>query len=253
LLTPAETGYQFFPLPDMLAALLNGYSMGLVPWGSAAVLLPFGLLLLIGIGDQVAQRQPNVAALVLWLFLPVSMVFAISLSRPLFTDRYLIWIAPAFYLLVALGIAALARHVRALGPGLLGLLLVLNLQSIHAQETTPFKSDFRAAAAFVAEHIQPGDLVVFQIPHARYTFDYYYRGRTYAWAEGLWTNAGLSEADAGAALRAQTRGYNAVWLVESESEMWDSRGLVRGWLEAHGRAETRAAFTRVDVVRYILR
>ncbi len=252
-LTPAETGYPVFSLPEMLLILLNGYSVGLIPWVSEAVLALFGLLLLIGAGDQMVKRRPDAAALLLWLFLPVGAVFAISLVRPLFTDRYLIWIAPAFYLLVALGVAAWARRARWLGPALLGLLLLLDLQGIHVQATTSFKSDFRSAAAYVAARIQPGDLVIFHIPYVRYTFDYYYRGPAYPWADGLWTNAGLSEADADAALRRLTQGYRAVWLVESESEMWDQRGLVRRWLETHGQVAERAEFTRVNVVRYLLR
>lgn len=262
-LTPAETGYPFFSLPEMLLVLLNGYSTGLVPWVSEAALALFGLLLLSG---AIVSFSPssvvrpslrsglssNTAALLLWLFLPVGAVFAISLVRPLFTDRYLIWIAPAFYLLVALGIVAWARRIRGLGPALLGLLLVLDIQSIHAQVTTPFKSDFRSAAAYVAARIQPGDLVIFHIPYVRYTFDYYYRGPAYTWADGLWTNAGLSEAEADTALRGLTQGYRAVWLVESESEMWDRRGLMRRWLDAHGQIVEHMEFTRVNVVRYLL-
>lgn len=251
-LTPAETGYPFFPLPEMLLILLNGYSAGLVPWVNEAVLALFDLLLLSGASQQIVKRRPDIAALLLWLFLPVVVVFAISLVRPLFTDRYLIWIAPAFYLLVALGIAAWARHIRWLGATLLGLILVLNLQSIHIQITTPFKSDFRSAAAYVAARIQPGDLVIFQIPYVRYTFDYYYRGPAYTWADGLWTNAGLSEAEADAAMRGLTQSYRAVWLVESESAMWDQRELVRRWLDAHGQVTERAEFTRVNVIRYLL-
>ena len=257
-LTPAETGYPFFPLPEMLLILLNGYSAGLVPWVSEAVLALFGLLLLSGVivrfspSSLVRHRSSDAVALLLWLFLPVVVVFAISLVRPLFTDRYLIWIAPAFYLLVALGIAAWARQARWLGPALLGLLLVLDLQAIHIQVTTPFKSDFRSAAAYVAARIQPGDLVIFQIPYVRYTFDYYYRGPAYTWANGLWTNAGLSEAEADTAMRGLTQNYRAVWLVESESAMWDQRELVRRWLDAHGQVTEGAEFTRVNVIRYLL-
>jgi hypothetical protein len=42
-------------------------------------------------------------------------------------------------------------------------------------------------------------------------------------------------------------------LVVTEMEMWDQRGLVRGWLEANARQVDEAHFTRVDVYRYVMR
>src|SRR5690606_5198954 len=39
-----------------------------------------------------------------WVLLPVISIYAISLRQPIFTDRYVIWIAPAVMMLVALGV-----------------------------------------------------------------------------------------------------------------------------------------------------
>jgi hypothetical protein len=43
----------------------------------------------------------------------------------------------------------------------------------------------------------------------------------------------------------------AVWLIVTEMEMWDQRGLVRAWLEANMRRADEAHFARVDVYRYV--
>jgi hypothetical protein len=55
-----------------------------------------------------AWRRLRVSLLLLaWLLLPPLLLYLISLSKPLYTDRYLIWIGPALLLLLAQGVAAL--------------------------------------------------------------------------------------------------------------------------------------------------
>ena len=49
------------------------------------------------------------ALVLLWLVLPVLLIFVISLRQPVFTERYVIWIGPAAILLLALGLKALAQ------------------------------------------------------------------------------------------------------------------------------------------------
>jgi len=43
-----------------------------------------------------------------------------------------------------------------------------------------------------------------------------------------------------------------VWLVLTEAELWDERGLTLSWLEANGERVDEAHFARVDVYRYVL-
>jgi hypothetical protein len=191
---------------------------------------------------------------------PIVAVWFVSLWQPLFTDRYLIWAAPAFYLLAGAGLAFLWRRGR--WPAVLLLVGVLALFGVNlqAQATLPIKSDLRAAAAYVEARYRPDDLLIFQIPHIRYTFDYYFDPETYTWADGLYTNHRgadgtylTTEGTAGLMLAQITRGYRTVWLVASEVGMWDERNLVQGWLEANGERVEEAHFARVDVYRYRMR
>ncbi|MCX7856292.1 MAG: hypothetical protein N2556_10070 [Anaerolineae bacterium] len=208
--------------------------------------------------------------LALWLAFPLLVIWLISLRQPLFTDRYLIWCAPAFYLLVGAGGMALTTKTRRhedikflnfaslclRGLLFLALLGVFAL-NLHAQATVPIKSDVRAAAAYVEARYRPGDLLIFQIPHIRYTFDYYFGPTDYLWADGLYTNhrtdSGeyrLSE-DAASRWMALIVGERVrVWLVASEVEMWDERNLVQGWLEGAFSRADEAHFARVDVYGY---
>ena len=50
----------------------------------------------------------------------------------------------------------------------------------------------------------------------------------------------------------RARGREVVWLVLSEPEMWDARGMTVAWLEAHAELEERREWTRVSLARYRL-
>jgi len=46
-------------------------------------------------------------------------------------------------------------------------------------------------------------------------------------------------------------GRDEVWLIASEVEMWDQRGLVQAWLDENMQRADQAHFARVDVYRYV--
>jgi mannosyltransferase len=317
-----ETGFGHHSLGNMTEILLRSWSLGMGgrgwPWVAA---LMAALAVCGGVGfpgvkwmarslalldwPRVAVRMATLAvcgavgfprvkwtarrlALLGWLVTPLLAVWLISLRQPLFTDRYLIWTAPAFYLLVGLGLASLWRfgdrsHTarprdlgeasassaeplsrRAFGRAaallLAGVILVFDGVNLWRQASAPMKSDFRAAAAYVAERHAPGELIVFQIPHGRYTFDYYFAGGEYPWADGLYTNHRTpdgaylsSDQQAAHRMRDMAAGYDAIWLVATEAGMWDQRGLVQAWLEANAQRVDEEHFLWVDVYRYVMR
>ncbi len=104
--------------------------------------------------------------------MPPLLLYLVSLSKPLYTDRYVIWIGPALLILLAQGVAALARVWRPLGWIALAALLTMGLLAGWRQVQTPIKSDFRAAAAYVEARRQPGDLLLFQMPYNRIVYEY---------------------------------------------------------------------------------
>jgi 4-amino-4-deoxy-L-arabinose transferase-like glycosyltransferase len=301
-----ETGFYPYALNQMVVILLNGWSTGITNWGRAWGPALMGLLAIGGLGGAVSvlvegsdpaapeSRGTGIGghlALFIWLIVPILCVWLISLRQPLFTDRYLIWSAPAFYLLVAYTLAWFASAPNAshwAAVPLLGVILVLNGFNLQEQAATPIKSDFRAAAAYVASFREPAglverstqererpfksylplavggesefdDLIIFQIPYGRYTFDYYFPIEGYPWAEGLYTNHQASDGryrmsarEAAERMEAVTKGRDAVWLVATEVSMWDERNLVQQWLDQHAHRDASAQFTRVDVYRYVL-
>jgi hypothetical protein len=100
-------------------------------------------------------------------------------------------------------------------------------------------------------------LIVFQIPYARYSFDYYFPHEDYEWADGLYTNHRytddsymMTEENAGLAMQRLTAERDVVWLFATEMWLWDDRGLVKAWLDANMRLVDEKEFQWVAVYRY---
>jgi mannosyltransferase len=108
-----------------------------------------------------------------WFFVPVLLTSAVSLFRPFFVVRYLIFCLPALILLLAVGIASLRPKVLA---WLLAVAIsALTFQSTHNyfhQGYAPYREDWRAASAYVLDHAQPGDGIIFT-PLGRIPYEYY--------------------------------------------------------------------------------
>jgi len=273
-LSPRPTGFPYYPLPDMLMILLGGWSTGILssfwPWS----VIPCGVALA---ASLIAWRR----SLPLWAFglSAILGLYIICLKKPVFTDRYLIYIAPAFYVLVAMGILRLKPPAGLKPAGGLSkttgghplhplakrrsrlpstarrlplvtlLILVVDAEAIWNQTHTPIKSDFRSAVVLFREYAREGDAVVFLIPYVQRVFDYY-DPPPYQPIEAPYTNYGMSEAQVDAYLRRRIGHRERVWLVLSEEAMWDSQGLVPRWFEEHYDLALAGRFTRVSILLY---
>lgn len=275
-----QTGHPFVALDLIIQILAGAFSRGVLGIKPVS-LLPYMLALVAGVilwpalaatraearltrgaewlwrtDDSRSARWRSVFILLLWMLLPPLSVYLVSLSVPIFTDRYLIWAMPAYLALLACGIVALSRWWRPFGIAVAGVILALNGWSVYLQATQPIKADFRAAATYVIARYQPGDKIMYQIPYNRYTFSYYASGHEdpedprWAGVEGPYTNFGMNAAEADAWIAARLGAAHAVWLVSSEAPMWDARGLTDQWFEANATVTDRADFIRVRVARY---
>ncbi len=264
LFSPFATGHQFYRLHEVLNILLFAFSLNAAPYWSLVPITLFVFLLLAGmflytrtdtsvesngVRRVLEERQESIS-LSLYLFLPVVLVFLISLGMPIFTDRYLITVVPAYLLLLSCGLVAVRQRSRALAVACFAVVLVSNIYVVSLQGHSPIKSDFRSAAEYVRQDGR-GDLMMFLIPHGRGVFVYYY-GPSFRWAEPPYTNGGMASEDVGRAMDEATAGHEMVWLVVSEEELWDSRGLVREWFQTHSDVLRRSRFARVDVYLYSL-
>ncbi|HUW12463.1 MAG TPA: hypothetical protein VM537_22245, partial [Anaerolineae bacterium] len=264
LVGPFTTGHHFYTLHEILTILLFSFSLHSAPHQNLLAITLFLFLLLAGLLLHTRDRQWDPGRSVrgmlhshldsiilgLYLFVPVVGLFLISLGMPIFTDRYLITVVPAFLLLMACGLVAVGERSKTLAVVCLGLVLLSNMYVLALQGHTRIKSDFRSAARFVEEDGR-GDLIVFLIPHGRPVFDYYYEDE-YVWVDAPYTNTGLGAGDVAREMEEATAGHREVWLIVTEVELWDSRGLVQEWFESHGTGLAKRSLARVDVYLYAL-
>ncbi len=283
-----KTGFAFTPLAKMAETLAMSHSYGLlppVPWLQLAPILflamagaIFGGGVLPGHSMAPSDALTNRLLpwrrhllLLSWATLPVLTIYLLSLRQPVYTDRYVIWIAPALMILIGLGARAVHEHAGRLGRPLATLLLLYLIGfwalAIQDEKSTTIKYDLRGGVRYVAERRAPSTLLILQIPHLEWSYRYYtsdftfdlFRGsdeRLGRWATGLWTNAGQPDEQARAQvdqeMRAITHGEEELWLLSSEVELWDHRHLMREWLDAHGQIIDKAEFHGVQARHYRL-
>ncbi len=253
-----KTGLPFVPLSDILTVLLVGFTRGILPVSSPLTLLPAVLGLFAGVGlwasnsptETKFQKRSSIVLLSSWLLLPPILLYAVSLEMPIFADRYLIWVMPAYLALIATGIVALYDAWRPLGFLTLGACLALNLAGIWNQTSQPIKADMRGAAQYVMAAKTNDDLLVFQIPYNRFAFTYY-AGDDFQWLDGPYTNNGMAEAEFGNHMAEDVADHGVIWLVSSEASMWDDRDLTGKWLAAHFALDSEIELSRVTVYRYV--
>ena len=243
--------FNFAHLPDWMPA---------VPW-----MVVYSLLAVAGL--YFLRKQKAWALLLISLTLvPFGGELLVSLRRPIFYDRTLIWASLSYYMLIAMGIRGLmvgsfspqrsdplaARtHVRSrpwwyrvrLSVAALAVLMIVSLSALSlANYYGAFeKEDWAKAADYVAARIQPDDLILFNATWVQIPFDYYFRhAESDATLHGVPVDlfdAGVLEPKMTQAdiprLQELIQDQPRVWLVYSHDWYTDPDGIIPRELGAH--------------------
>jgi mannosyltransferase len=97
----------------------------------------------------------------------------VSIRRPIFYDRTLIWTTIPLFLVLAAGIARL--RFRLLIIGVLGILGTINLFSAGDYYRFMQNEDWSSAAGYVAKYAEKDDLILFNATWVQIPFDYYFK------------------------------------------------------------------------------
>jgi hypothetical protein len=107
-----------------------------------------------------AEMNAKVLVLSCWFLCPIVLPFIISfLVIPVYKDYYTISAAPAFYLLLALGIYNIRRVVPIILS--LGVLVILITPCLRVYYVRDMNEQWQEAAAYVEQNSTPADVIVF--------------------------------------------------------------------------------------------
>ncbi len=201
----------------------------LVIWVLFAVLLCLGVL-------QYRKKLAQLAFLASLFILPLLGELVVSLRRPVFLDKTLIWTTIPLFLLLAAGIALVKR--RLLIILLVGIFGTVNLASASDYFRWGQKEDWSNPAGFVANFVQKDDLILFNATRAQIPFDYYFVPYEKLYLlqvekHGLPVDlfdSGILEPQMAQGdlprLEALLSGHSRVWLVYADSQHTDPLGLI---------------------------
>ena len=211
VVAPLSTLYLFtlsYSLPGLF---------GVIGFVLTLVLIALVLLELVYGYRQNPGQRPALLLLVSLAFLPILLIFVVSMVTPVYLDRTLIITTPAYALLLGRGLATTRR--RSPVPYLAGGILALMILSLYGYyfDDRHSKPDYRAAAAYIDEHMEPGELVLHSGNGAYVPFLHYRGPENHFILEGdpaPHHPPELHEVAGGRAVsREELAGWPTVWLV----------------------------------------
>jgi hypothetical protein len=199
----------------------------------------WGLYLILALSGLVyfRRRLAHIGFLLVVFLTPGVGEWLVSLRRPIFYDRTLIWASLPLYLLLAAGIRQLHHRPCVIAAVLMA--LAVNGFSLRVYYTYFEKEQWDEAAAFVAERAEPDDLILFNATWVQIPFDFYFRFYNCPVSEhgvpvdlfdqGI-LEPKMAESDL-PRLRMLIQGHERVWLVYSHDWYTDPQRLIPPALE----------------------
>jgi hypothetical protein len=180
----------------------------------------------------------------------------VSLFRPIFYERTLIWATLPLYVLVAIGITQLRYKTYILT--ILIMLVTLDGLSLSNYFISYEKERWDLAAAYVDEKIQPGDVLLFNAGWSEIPFDYYFsryghKADEFGAPETMFEFGELEPRMQPAdlpRLRTILKGRARVWLIYSHNWWTDPRSLVQGELRSSMRLREVKNFYGMQIQLY---
>jgi hypothetical protein len=195
----------------------------------------FGLVLCFGL-VHFRKKISQFLFLAALFTVPILGELIVSIWRPIFLDRTLIWTTIPLFLILAAGVAQF--KYRFLMIMVLGSLLSINLFSVSDYYKFFQKEDWNTAARDVAGYAEKDDLVLFNSNFVEIPFNYYFKPyETYQYIQVEKRGVPFDLFDSGIlepmmttndvpSLISLVNGRDRVWLVYSHDSYTDPMGLI---------------------------
>ena len=243
----ASRVYQEFWIPeptwDTISQTLRSLLNASAPGQASQVIMMWILCVVLCLGLVYYRKKLSIFLFLATLFaVPFLGELIVSILRPIFYGRTLIWITIPLFLLLAAGIAQL--RFRLLMILVLGIIATNYLFSTGDYYRFFQKEDWSTAAGYVAKFAEKDDLVLFNSNFVEIPFDYYFKPYEEQYSlQVVKHGVPLDLFDSGILEPKMTEsdipklislvsGQNRVWLVYSHDSYTDPMGLIPQTLAA---------------------
>ncbi len=263
---------------DVLTRSLLAYSLGTtLEWERAApFMMVFVALAVIGVlgktsphplpqplplswrcfspGEGEGWRSRGGGEVLLLTLLPLLAIYLGSLFRPMYDEKFLLFIVPFYMMLVARGLLALGS-LQPLGSAVIVAGMMLSLFNYQFEPKFAKSPPWREAARSIMSQAQRGDVIVYNFPDPSLAYQV---GDALPIlllpAQGPYDPAGATPLGAQSAENDLTKlsgQYERIWFVPQPSPNWDKEGAVARWLMRFADRDFETSFASLKVERYL--
>ncbi|MEM7028913.1 MAG: glycosyltransferase family 39 protein [Chloroflexota bacterium] len=237
-----------------LSNFLSPFLPGNIIWPSW-IWMCYGIIIIWALWQLRLRTEWLVLLLALFL-VPIIGELLISLRRPLFYDRTLIWATIPLYLIVAIGIRTLPHRAYFLAAVLV--VMTINTVSLREYYISFQKEEWNIAANYVAGEVAQDDLLLFNATWVQIPFDFYFREYNKTVIErgapvdlfdrGI-LEPKMTEADV-PRLQSLLRQHERVWLIYSHNWYTDPNNIVAQTLQDELTLREKRLFFGLEVHLY---
>jgi mannosyltransferase len=235
---------------------LRAFAAGLAVPSPASWLV--AALTLIAIGAAVAslfrRRELGPWLIVAYLLLPLFLAWAVNPIMPFFYARYLLLIAPAFYILATWGVMVWGHLWRPLSTVGLAILLAGSGYGLHGYyaDEAYVRGRYGQMMRYVQANAEPGDGLILANQLQRPIFEYYQPGELQAYFFPRHEYP-LEDPRTAEDLEAIAARHPRLWLVRfGNPAEYDPAGFLVRWLATHGSKAYFDGWVDADLSLYVM-
>jgi uncharacterized membrane protein len=267
--TVSQYSTDFLPLVqagEMLRRTLVGLSLGRSVGSQTGIYLVVGFLVVGALGlwlpagrwrkaqleDRFTQAS-SLLVLLVYLVVPILAIAIFSILRfPIFDERYIMLSLPAYLMILGRGLSDLSLPGPRRWVAVLGLIWILAASgfSLHNYYSVPRHMkgiDWRSYVTRLLAYAQPGDVLIQNYPDPGLTYHLRDRmARVLLPAEYPVDVQGTVDE-----LRRLSEAHSRVWLQPQRYALWDTEGLVEGWMDRYAFKVAEEAFGSARLSLYL--
>ncbi len=191
-------------------------------------------------------------------FIPIIAVFVVSYIKPVFLSRYLIFVTPTLFFLIAWTLLANKNRFTSVMTVIITVVLFALIFYQNTSAKTPVREDYQAVANYLDKSATPHDVIAVSPPFTVYPLEYSYAGNSKIVTFPEWNRfvAGpipaFSEQNFANQLNILKQQYIHLFVILSYDQGYESR--LRSYLDRHYQMVRQLAFpSGIKLREYVLR